>query len=130
MKSFLYRHRLFFGVGLVMTVAVVIPSPAGDRSPAGGRVEISQRLVQAVVRMGFLGPDGVPGQDGVRVRLAGRWIGLAAAGAAALVGFAWMRTTLGGRRVAARLLAHAPLVGRARRQILAAGVGRKTRGVR
>jgi hypothetical protein len=59
-------------------VAVVVTIQAGDRREAGGRVEISQRLVQAVVRMGFLRPDGVPDQDGVQVRLAGRWIGLAA----------------------------------------------------
>ena len=39
-----------------------------------GRLEIPQRLVQAVVRMGFLGSGDVP----VRVRSAQRWVGLAA----------------------------------------------------
>ncbi|MBO0869155.1 MAG: hypothetical protein J2P15_11360 [Micromonosporaceae bacterium] len=40
----------------------------------GTRVEVSQRLVQAVLRMGFLGA----GDDPVTVRLAEPWIGLAA----------------------------------------------------
>lgn len=40
------------------------------------RLEVPQRLVQAVVRMGFLGPPGTP--DPVRVRRAGTWVGLAA----------------------------------------------------
>ncbi|GII24564.1 hypothetical protein [Planosporangium mesophilum] len=41
----------------------------------GSRVEVPQRLVQAVVRMGFLGPD--PAVGDVRVRTAGGWVGLA-----------------------------------------------------
>jgi hypothetical protein len=49
-------------------VAIVVETGAGQ--PA----EIPQRLVQAVVRLGFLGA----GSDPVRVRLAGRWVGLAA----------------------------------------------------
>jgi hypothetical protein len=40
----------------------------------GGRLELPQRLVQAVVRMGFLGADEAP----VRVTRADRWVGLAA----------------------------------------------------
>lgn len=51
-------------------VAVVIKTSAGER------LEVSQRLVQAVIRMGFLGPPGTP--DPVRVRRAGSWVGLAA----------------------------------------------------
>jgi hypothetical protein len=48
----------------------------------GVRVEVPQRLVQAVVRMGFLGGSGdLP----VRVRQDGRWVGLAAA-----YGTAWL----------------------------------------
>jgi hypothetical protein len=44
----------------------------------GARIEVSQRLVQAVVRMGFVGPvgGGRPDED-VKVRVAGRWVGLA-----------------------------------------------------
>jgi hypothetical protein len=49
-------------------VAVVVETDGGVR------VEVPQRLVQAVVRMGFLGRSEVP----VRVRLADRWVGLAA----------------------------------------------------
>jgi hypothetical protein len=40
-------------------------------------VEVSQRLVQAVSRMGFLGPADVDGPD-TRVYVAGRWVGLSA----------------------------------------------------
>jgi hypothetical protein len=40
----------------------------------GGRLEVPQRLIQAVVRMGFLGRSDEP----VRVRWAEPWIGLAA----------------------------------------------------
>jgi hypothetical protein len=48
----------------------------------GARVEVPQRLVQAVVRMGFLGGSGdLP----VRVRQDGRWVGLSAA-----YGTAWL----------------------------------------
>ena len=47
----------------------------------GGPVEVSQRLVQAVSRMGFLGPaGGSAGVDGpeIRVCVSGRWVGLSA----------------------------------------------------
>ncbi|PWR16036.1 hypothetical protein DKT69_07880 [Micromonospora sicca] len=47
-------------------VAVVVTP---DDSP-GTQVEVPQRLVQGLVRMGFLGPGDV------QVRLAGRWVGL------------------------------------------------------
>jgi hypothetical protein len=57
---------------------------------SGARVEVSQRLVQGVARMGFLGPsapaddhvvdtdDQVAALGTVEVRLAGRWVSLAA----------------------------------------------------
>lgn len=63
-------------------VAVVVTG--SSRAAGSDRVEVSQRLVQAVVRMGFLGPEdpigtsGLPGGGSVQVRIAGRWVGLAA----------------------------------------------------
>jgi hypothetical protein len=54
--------------------------------PAGGRVEVPQRLVQAVSRMGFLGPPDVDGPD-TRVYVAGRWVGLSAP-----YGVAWLQS--------------------------------------
>ena len=47
-------------------------------TPAEGEpVQVSQRLVQAVVRMGFLGPkDAEPAE--ARVRVAGTWVGISA----------------------------------------------------
>jgi hypothetical protein len=53
--------------------------------PAGRPVEVSQRLVQAVSRMGFLGPADVDGPD-TRVCTAGRWVGLSAP-----YGVAWLQ---------------------------------------
>jgi hypothetical protein len=61
-------------------VALVVQSPAG-----GKPVEVSQRLVQAISRMGFLGPDRVDGPE-TRVRVAGRWVGLSAP-----YGVAWLQ---------------------------------------
>ena len=56
-------------------------------TPSGGRpVEVSQRLVQAVSRMGFLGPGETEGPD-TRVRVAGNWVGLSAP-----YGVAWLQT--------------------------------------
>jgi hypothetical protein len=53
---------------------------------AGGEpVEVPQRLVQAVSRMGFLGPDVAESPD-ARVRVAGRWVGLSAP-----YGVAWLQ---------------------------------------
>lgn len=52
---------------------------------AGEPVEVSQRLVQAVSRMGFLGPEGVDAPE-TRVRTAGRWVGLSAP-----YGVAWLQ---------------------------------------
>ncbi|MET8310067.1 MULTISPECIES: hypothetical protein [unclassified Micromonospora] len=57
-------------------VAVLV-SPDG---PPGPPVEVPQRLVQGLVRMGFLGPvdgpAGAPAEAAVQVRVAGRWVGL------------------------------------------------------
>jgi hypothetical protein len=52
---------------------------------AGEPVEVSQRLVQAISRMGFLGPDGVEAPE-TRVRTTGRWVGLSAP-----YGVAWLQ---------------------------------------
>jgi hypothetical protein len=51
------------------------------------RIQVSQRLVQAVVRMGFLGAGaaGRATDDQVLVRTAGRWVGLSAS-----YGNAWL----------------------------------------
>jgi hypothetical protein len=51
-------------------VALLVTAPDGDR------VEVSQRLVQAVVRMGFLGPAGPAGDRPAQVGLAGRWVAI------------------------------------------------------
>ncbi len=69
-------------------VAIVVTAADGDQ------VEVPQRLVQAVVRMGFLGqPQRIPltddatkGEVLVTVRVSGLWIGLAAS-----YGSAWFR---------------------------------------
>jgi hypothetical protein len=55
-------------------VAIEITDVRGGPDP---RVEVSQRLVQAVTRMGFLGPAGTPPDEAIQVRLAARWVGLA-----------------------------------------------------
>jgi hypothetical protein len=60
-------------------VAVVV-TPAG-----ADPVEVSQRLVQAVSRMGFLGPAGVDSPE-TRVCVSGRWVGLSAP-----YGVAWLQ---------------------------------------
>jgi len=55
-------------------------------TPSSGEpVEVSQRLVQAISRMGFLGPDGVDAPE-TRVRTAGKWVGLSAP-----YGVAWLQ---------------------------------------
>ncbi|HEX5200929.1 MAG TPA: hypothetical protein VFW27_13440 [Actinoplanes sp.] len=61
-------------------VALVVTPSAGEP------VEVSQRLVQAISRMGFLGPGGA-GVPDTRVRIAGRWVGLSAP-----YGVAWLQT--------------------------------------
>lgn len=64
-------------------VAVVVT--ASGQPVGSDRIEVSQRLVQAIVRMGFLGAAPAsaaslapPTEDPVQVRTAGRWVGLAA----------------------------------------------------
>jgi hypothetical protein len=54
-------------------VAVVVITDDGER------VDLPQRLVQAVIRMGFVGPAEGPAPTGetAEVRLAGGWVGLA-----------------------------------------------------
>jgi hypothetical protein len=62
-------------------VAVVVTQQrdADSGTPSGGDgIEVSQRLVQAVVRMGFLSPGTPADDDWVQVRAAGRWVGLSA----------------------------------------------------
>jgi hypothetical protein len=59
-------------------VPIVVTSEEGDR------VEVPQRLVQAVVRMGFLGST--LADEVVAIRVAGAWVGLAAS-----FGSAWYR---------------------------------------
>jgi hypothetical protein len=55
-------------------------------TPAGGRpVDVPQRLIQAVSRMGFLGRAGVDGPD-TRVCVSGRWVGISAP-----YGVAWLQ---------------------------------------
>ena len=68
------RDALLDHVALVVTPA------------AGQPVEVSQRLVQAISRMGFLGPEAAREPD-TRVRVAGGWVGLSAP-----YGVAWLRT--------------------------------------
>jgi hypothetical protein len=53
--------------------------------PAGGSVEVPQRLVQAVVKMGFLGNTRAGADALVDIRTAGRWVGLSAP-----YGVAWL----------------------------------------
>lgn len=52
-------------------VALVVTPERGEP------VEVSQRLIQAVSRMGFLGPEPAQGPP-ARVRVAGSWVGLSA----------------------------------------------------
>lgn len=72
-------------------VAVVVTRPAAETGagvggpPEPSRIEVSQRLVQAVVRMGFLGAGDVLSDEHAQVRLAGRWVGLSAP-----YGVAWL----------------------------------------
>jgi hypothetical protein len=68
------RDALLDHVALVVTPA------------EGGPVQVPQRLVQAVSRMGFLGPAG-PDAPETRVCVAGRWVGLSAP-----FGVAWLQS--------------------------------------
>ena len=65
----------------VLRDALLDHVPVVVTGPDGERIEVSQRLVQAVVRMGFAGSDAA-----VEVRVAGAWVGLAAG-----FGTAWYR---------------------------------------
>ncbi|WP_306208737.1 serine/threonine-protein kinase [Actinoplanes sp. RD1] len=60
-------------------VALVVTPPGGDPVP------VSQRLVQAISRMGFLGPAGSEAPS-ARVCVAGRWVGISAP-----YGVAWLQ---------------------------------------
>ncbi|GGM48400.1 hypothetical protein GCM10011608_36500 [Micromonospora sonchi] len=53
-------------------VAVVVTPNDEPEHP----VPVTQRTVQGLIRMGFLGPGGSPGPDEVHVRATGRWVGL------------------------------------------------------
>jgi hypothetical protein len=53
-------------------VSIVVDVPG--RAP----VDVPQRLVQAVVRMGFLGSDELESDGTTDVRVSGRWVGLSA----------------------------------------------------
>lgn len=64
-------------------VALVVTEPIAPGTVE--RIEVSQRLVQAVVRMGFLGPDG-PARPPAQVRTVGRWVGVSAP-----FGAVWLR---------------------------------------
>jgi hypothetical protein len=87
------RDALLDHVAIVVTAAApgaVAGSGAGGAPASGaavpGRVEVPQRLVQAVVRMGFLGTGKGAADEPVQVRIAGRWVGLAAP-----YGTAWLQ---------------------------------------
>jgi hypothetical protein len=60
----------------------IVVTGAGDAP-----VEVPQRLVQAIVRMGFLGASTSVDDESVQVRVAGGWTGLAAP-----YGSAWLRS--------------------------------------
>ncbi|MEU6077476.1 hypothetical protein [Micromonospora sp. NPDC047074] len=57
-----------------------VPVVVTPDDPPGASVEVTQRMVQGLVRMGFLGAAeevaGPGGEGDVQVRLAGRWVGL------------------------------------------------------
>ncbi|MFC6022515.1 hypothetical protein ACFP2T_40965 [Plantactinospora solaniradicis] len=80
------RDALLDHVAVVVTPAASPGAGVPGPSAGGGRIEISQRLVQAIVRMGFLGSPGSTEWDAVQVRIAGRWVGLAAP-----FGAAWLQ---------------------------------------
>jgi len=83
------RDALLDHVALTVTPsfapASASPSPSPSLSPSLEPVEVTQRLVQAVSRMGFLGPEGVDVPE-TRVRRAGNWVGLSAP-----YGVAWLQ---------------------------------------
>lgn len=86
--SRMLRDALLDHVAVVVTPGEVDPvRPDGRAVEVPERIEIRQRLVQAVARMGFLGPVDSGGADAVQVRLARRWVGLSAP-----FGVAWLLT--------------------------------------
>lgn len=78
----------------VLREALLDHVPIVVTGPDGERVDVPQRLVQGIVRMGFVARRGhrspsediTNGDDSVTVRLAARWLGLAAP-----FGSAWYR---------------------------------------
>lgn len=90
------RDALLDHVAIVVTEQA---EPAGQADSAGtagttvgSRIEVPQRLVQAVVQMGFLGPvagsvEATNTPQPVQVRLNGKWLALSA-----WYGIAWLRT--------------------------------------
>lgn len=62
-----------------------VPVVVTPDDPPGEPVEVSQRLVQGLARMGFLGA--AEAADGVQVRTIGRWVGLVGP-----YGAAWSQT--------------------------------------
>jgi hypothetical protein len=85
------RDAMTHGIGgrsageRVVREALLDHVPITVTSPAGERIDVSQRLVQALVRMNFLARDGV---GAVTVRVMGGWIGLAST-----YGSCWHRPT-------------------------------------
>jgi hypothetical protein len=85
------RDAMTHGIGgrtageRVVREALLDHVPIKVTSPTGERVEVSQRLVQALVRMNFLAR---PGEGLVTVRVIGGWIGLSAT-----YGSCWHRPT-------------------------------------
>jgi hypothetical protein len=85
------RDAMTHGIGgrsageRVVREALLDHVPIAVTSPAGDRIDVSQRLVQALVRMNFLARDG---EGSVTVRVMGGWIGLAAT-----FGSCWHRPT-------------------------------------
>jgi hypothetical protein len=67
-----------------VVIVVTDGSSSGHADPA--RIEVPQRLVQAVLRMGFLGSSAANVDEQIQVRITGKWIGLAAP-----YGTAWLR---------------------------------------
>jgi hypothetical protein len=72
----------------VLRDALLDHVPVVVHAEDGTRVDVPQRLVQAVVRMGFLGPASAGGE--VEVRVAHDWVGLAGA-----FGAGWHRSSRG-----------------------------------
>jgi hypothetical protein len=70
------RDALLDHVAIVVNAAPDPSEPPAAAAESGVRVEVRQRLVQALTRMGFVPPAGADADENVQVRRAGRWIGL------------------------------------------------------